>query len=70
MTEEEIMWLSGGNGEAVTVRVNTSDVEWLKRHGHGLEGPVAYGTDVRGVMYFTGRSRSRPWSVSSSQART
>lgn len=36
-----------------TVRINTSDIEWIKRHGHGLEGPVAYGTDIKGVMYFT-----------------
>ena len=36
-----------------TVKVNTSDIEWIKRHGHGLEGPVAYGTDIKGVMYFT-----------------
>ena len=36
-----------------TVKVNTSDLEWVKRHGHGLEGPVAYGTDIKGVMYFT-----------------
>lgn len=37
-----------------TVRVNTSDLDWLQRRGHGLEGPVPYGTDVKGVMYFTG----------------
>jgi len=36
-----------------TVRINTSDTEWIERHGHGLEGPVAYGTDANGVMYFT-----------------
>ena len=36
-----------------TVRINTSDTEWIERHGHGLEGPVAYGTDIKGVMYFT-----------------
>jgi hypothetical protein len=40
--------------EMATVRVNTSDLEWLKRHGHDLAGPVPYGTDVKGVMYFTG----------------
>ncbi len=36
-----------------TVKVNTSDLDWIKRHGHGLEGPIPYGTDIRGVMYFT-----------------
>jgi hypothetical protein len=36
-----------------TVRINTSDLEWIKRHGHGLEGPVPYGTDIKGVMHFT-----------------
>jgi hypothetical protein len=38
----------------MTVRINTSDLDWLKRRGHGLEGPVPYGTDIAGVMYFTG----------------
>ena len=37
-----------------TVRINTSDLDWLQRHGHGLDGPIPYGTDVKGVMYFTG----------------
>ena len=34
-----------------TVRINTSDVEWIKRRGTGE--PVAYGTDIQGVVYFT-----------------
>jgi hypothetical protein len=33
-----------------TVKINTSDIEWVKRHGAGE--PVAYGTDIKGVMYF------------------
>jgi len=33
------------------VKVNTSDVGWVKRHGRGE--PVAYGTDIKGVMYFS-----------------
>lgn len=33
-----------------TVRINTSDTAWIKRHGIGV--PVAYGTDIKGVMYF------------------
>ncbi len=36
-----------------TVKVNTSDTEWITRHGNGPEGIVAYGTDIKGVMYFT-----------------
>ena len=36
-----------------TVKVNTSDTEWITRHGHGLEGLVVYGADIRGVIYFT-----------------
>jgi hypothetical protein len=35
-----------------TVKINTSDVEWIKRHPHGL-GPVAHGTDIQGRMYFS-----------------
>ena len=53
-----------------TVRINTSDLAWLKRHGHGLEGPIPYGTDVKGVMYFTGPVQvARRWSTSSSRVR-
>jgi hypothetical protein len=33
-----------------TVKINTSDTDWIERHGHGE--PVAYGTDIKGVMYF------------------
>jgi hypothetical protein len=36
-----------------TVKVNTSDVEWIAKHGNSPEGVVAYGTDIKGVMYFT-----------------
>jgi hypothetical protein len=36
-----------------TVKINTSDVEWLQRHPHGVAGPVAYGTDIKGTTYFT-----------------
>lgn len=32
------------------VKINTSDVAWIKRHGLGE--PVAHGTDIKGVMYF------------------
>jgi hypothetical protein len=35
-----------------TVKVNTSDTGWIKRHA-SESGTVAYGTDVKGVMYFT-----------------
>ena len=34
-----------------TVRINTSDTDWIERHAAGSE-PVAYGTDIKGVMYF------------------
>jgi len=33
-----------------TVRINTSDTAWIERRGQGE--PVAYGTDIKGVMYF------------------
>ena len=33
------------------VRINTSDIAWIKRHS-GEADAVAYGTDVKGVMYF------------------
>lgn len=37
-----------------TVKVNTSDVAWIERHGIDREDmAVAYGIDIRGVMYFT-----------------
>ena len=35
------------------VKINTSDTEWIGRRGLDPEGPVAYGTDIKGVMYFT-----------------
>jgi hypothetical protein len=36
-----------------TVKINTSDVEWISRHPHGTGGDLAAcGTDVQGVMYF------------------
>jgi len=35
----------------VRVKINTSDVEWIRRHAHP-EDTVAAGTDVKGVMYF------------------
>ncbi len=34
-----------------TVKINTSDTEWIRRYGIDL--PCAIGTDVKGVMYFT-----------------
>lgn len=34
-----------------TVKVNTSDAAWTERHG--TDWPVAYGTDIKGVMYFS-----------------
>jgi hypothetical protein len=36
-----------------TVKINTSDVEWIARHPHGIGPPVACGTDVKGTMYFS-----------------
>jgi len=35
-----------------TVRINTSDTDWIKRNSSESEA-VAYGTDANGVMYFT-----------------
>ena len=35
--------------EQYQVRINTSDTEWIERHG---TDPVAYGSDIKGVMYF------------------
>jgi hypothetical protein len=32
------------------VKVNTSDTAWIQRRGTGE--PVAYGTDIKGVVYF------------------
>ena len=32
------------------VKVNTSHTGWIERHGTGE--PVAWGTDIKGVMYF------------------
>ena len=34
-----------------TVRINTSDTEWIKRHATEDE-VVPYGTDIQGRMYF------------------
>lgn len=34
-----------------TVKINTSDTAWIERHG--TDWPVAYGTDIKGVMYFS-----------------
>ena len=33
------------------VTINTSDTDWISRHGIGE--PVAHGTDIKGVMYFS-----------------
>jgi hypothetical protein len=33
------------------VKVNTSDTKWIARRA--VDEPVAYGTDVKGVMYFS-----------------
>ena len=45
-------WCYGGYmTENMKVKINTSDVAWIKRHG--LDEPVAYGTDIKGVMYFS-----------------
>ena len=35
-----------------TVKVNTSDMEWINRN-YADADVVAYGTDIKGVMYFT-----------------
>lgn len=37
--------------DMATIRINTSDTEWIKRHATEAE-VVPYGTDVKGVMYF------------------
>ena len=34
-----------------TVKINTSDIDWIKRHGTGE--PVTHGTDTKGAMFFT-----------------
>ncbi len=34
-----------------TVKVNTSDLDWIKRHA-SEDDVIPYGTDTRGVMYF------------------
>ena len=34
-----------------TVKVNTSDINWIKRNADESQ-TVAYGTDIKGVMYF------------------
>ena len=34
------------------VRINTSDTDWIERHATTESEPVAYGTDIKGVMYF------------------
>jgi hypothetical protein len=34
-----------------TVKINTSDTAWIERRG--TDWPIAYGTDIKGVMYFT-----------------
>jgi hypothetical protein len=34
-----------------TVKINTSDTGWIERRGPAE--PVAYGTDIEGVMYFS-----------------
>jgi len=34
-----------------TVRINTSDTDWIKRHADESD-VIPYGTDARGVMYF------------------
>lgn len=31
------------------VKINTSDLEWIQRHG---TDPVVHGTDIKGVVYF------------------
>jgi hypothetical protein len=33
------------------VKINTSDTDWIERRG--TDWPIAYGTDIKGVMYFT-----------------
>jgi hypothetical protein len=43
-----------------TVRINTSDVEWLKLHATETE-IIPYGTDASGVMYF--QAEIKVWSV-------
>lgn len=34
-----------------TVRINTSDTDWIKRNASESEA-IPYGTDAQGVMYF------------------
>jgi hypothetical protein len=35
-----------------TVRINTSDLEWIKRNAALESDVIPYGTDTKGVMYF------------------
>jgi len=35
----------------VKVKVNTSDTKWIARRS--VDEPVAHGTDIKGVMYFS-----------------
>jgi hypothetical protein len=33
------------------VKINTSDTAWIERRA--IDEPIAYGTDIKGVMHFT-----------------
>jgi hypothetical protein len=33
------------------VKINTSDTDWLT--AHAIDEPVTYGTDIKGVVYFS-----------------
>jgi hypothetical protein len=33
------------------VKINTSDADWIARRA--IDEPVAYGTDIKGVVYFS-----------------
>jgi hypothetical protein len=35
----------------VKVKINTSDTKWIARRA--VDEPIAHGTDIKGVMYFT-----------------
>ena len=39
-----------------TVRINTSDIAWIKRNADEAE-VIPHGTDIKGVMYFQAEFR-------------
>lgn len=39
------------DGQRHTVRINTSDMNWIRRHA-SEDDAVVYGTDIQGHVYF------------------